>query len=81
MIERLRLNHYSWRTEQTYRDWAWRFGEFLGSKAMDEAGGDDIRRFLTELAVRGRVGKVLMAIMADVPQQRLRAAGVMCKAD
>src|SRR5262245_49680129 len=24
LIERLRLNHYSWRTEQTYREWAWR---------------------------------------------------------
>ncbi len=22
LIERLRLNHYSWRTEQTYREWA-----------------------------------------------------------
>ncbi len=25
LIERLRLNQYSWRTEQTYRDWAWRY--------------------------------------------------------
>jgi integron integrase len=57
MIERLRLNHYSWRTEQTYRDWAWRFDQFLRGKPMAEAGGEDIRQFLTELAVRGRVGK------------------------
>ncbi len=57
MIERLRLNHYAWRTEQTYRDWAWRFERSLGGKSMAEADGEDIRKFLTELAVRGRVGK------------------------
>jgi len=57
MIERLRLNHYSWRTEQTYRDWAWRFAQSLGTRSMLDADGEDIRKFLTELAVRGRVGK------------------------
>ena len=31
LIERLRLNHYSWRTEQTYRDWAWGLDGFVGS--------------------------------------------------
>jgi hypothetical protein len=24
LIERLRIRHYAWRTEQTYREWAWR---------------------------------------------------------
>jgi integron integrase len=57
MIERLRLNHYSWRTEQTYRDWAWRFEHWLRPREMGEAGGEEIRHFLTELAVRGRVAK------------------------
>lgn len=57
MIERLRLNHYSWRTEQTYRDWAWRFEQWLSPRSMGTAGGEEIKQFLTELAVRGRVGK------------------------
>ena len=32
MIERLRLQHYSWRTEQTYRDWARRFANTPATK-------------------------------------------------
>jgi hypothetical protein len=28
LIERLRLKHYSWRTETTYREWAWRLDRF-----------------------------------------------------
>jgi integron integrase len=57
LIERLRLNHYAWRTEQTYREWAWRFSGFVGQKGLAAASGEDIRAFLTDLAVRGRVGK------------------------
>jgi hypothetical protein len=53
MIERLRLNHYSWRTEQTYQDWAWRFKQSLWTKTMAEADGEDIRRLLTELTRQG----------------------------
>ena len=30
MIERLRLKKYSWRTEQTYREWAGRLAVFIG---------------------------------------------------
>ncbi len=56
LIERLRLLHYSWRTEQTYRDWAWRFDKFLAQRGgMAGASGDQVREFLTRLAVRGRV--------------------------
>jgi len=55
LIERLRLNHYSWRTEQTYREWAWRLHNFMGQKGVDEASGDDVKGFLSQLAVKGRV--------------------------
>ena len=56
LIERLRLLHYSWRTEQTYRDWAWRFDHFLAQQGgMAAATGEHVREFLTRLAVRGRV--------------------------
>jgi integron integrase len=55
LIERLRLNHYSWRTEQTYREWAWRLHQFVGKKGAQDATGEDIRNFLTQLAVKGRV--------------------------
>ncbi len=55
LIEKLRLNHYSWRTEQTYREWAWRFVHFLGKRELESATGDDLKGFLSELAVKGRV--------------------------
>jgi integron integrase len=55
LIERMRLLHYSWRTEQTYREWGWRFAHFVGQKGMEAANGDDVRGFLTELAVKWRV--------------------------
>ncbi|HEV2209839.1 MAG TPA: integron integrase [Verrucomicrobiae bacterium] len=55
LIERLRLNHYSWRTEQTYREWAWRLDRFIGRKGAEAATGEDLKEFLTQLAVKGRV--------------------------
>ena len=55
LIERLRLGHYSWRTEQTYREWSWRLERFMGVKGLEEASEEDVKRFLTELAVKGRV--------------------------
>jgi integron integrase len=55
LIERLRLNHYSWRTEQTYREWARRLEQFVRPRGLEAATGEDIKEFLTELAVRGRV--------------------------
>src|SRR5256886_9663075 len=47
MIERLRLQHYSWRTEQTYRDWARRFAAFVKDRELEQAGDEDLKRFLT----------------------------------
>jgi hypothetical protein len=55
LIERLRLGHYSWRTEQTYREWAWRLARFMGQRGLKEATGEEVKAFLTQLAVRGRV--------------------------
>ena len=55
LIERLRLKHYSWRTERTYREWAWRLAHFVGARGLDSATDEDLKGFLSELAVRGRV--------------------------
>jgi integron integrase len=55
LVARLRLRHFSWRTEETYRGWLWRFAQFLGSRPMASAGGAEIRAFLTRLAVEERV--------------------------
>lgn len=55
LVERLRVGHYQWRTETSYREWARRFCAWLGTKTLEEAGDEDIKRFLTELAVTHRL--------------------------
>lgn len=55
LIERLRINHYSWRTERTYREWAWRFDRFLEGRELSKATAEDLKGFLSDLAVKGRV--------------------------
>ena len=35
----------------TYRDWAWRFAVWLGARPLDDATGEDLKRFLSHLAV------------------------------
>ncbi len=51
LVERLRVGQYQWRTEVTYRDWAWRFAIWLGMRPLEEATGQDVKNFLTHLAV------------------------------
>ena len=55
LIERLRIQHYAWRTEKTYREWAWRLAEFIRPRDLETATGEDLKLFLSDLAVRGRV--------------------------
>ena len=55
LIERLRLQHYAWRTEKTYREWAWRLAEFMVPRELELATDEDLKGFLSELAVKGRV--------------------------
>lgn len=55
LISRLRLLHYSWRTEQTYRGWAWKFIRFLGSRPLSAVTGAEVGAFLSRLAVEERV--------------------------
>jgi integron integrase len=55
LIERLRIQHYAWRTEKTYREWAWRLADFMRPRDLESATGEDLKSFLSELAVKGRV--------------------------
>ena len=48
---RLRLKHYSLRTEQAYVAWIRRFILFHGKRHPREMGGDEVERFLSDLAV------------------------------
>jgi integron integrase len=55
LITRLRREGKLWRTEQTYRGWAWRFADFLRPGSPEEAGPEQVKAFLNDLAVRLRV--------------------------
>lgn len=51
----IRVQHYSIRTEQSYVDWAKRFGRFVEAKNPDHVTTEDVARFLTWLAVDRQV--------------------------
>jgi len=52
---RIRLKHYSLRTEQAYLDWIRRFIRFHGRRHPREMGAAEVGAFLTHLAVEGKV--------------------------
>lgn len=52
---KIRLKHYSIRTEQAYTDWIKRFILFFGKKHPRDMGASEIEQFLTHLAVDGKV--------------------------
>lgn len=53
--DRLRLKHYSIRTETQYVQWVGRFILFHGKRHPQEMGAKEVEAFLTHLAVEGRV--------------------------
>jgi len=53
--EVMRFKHYSLRTERTYREWMRRYILFHGKRHPREMGAFEIERFLSDLAVRGKV--------------------------
>jgi integrase len=53
--EAIRVKHYSLRTEQTYIDWIKRFIIFHGKRHPGEMGADEVRDFLSDLAVKQNV--------------------------
>jgi len=52
---KIRLKHYSLRTEQAYVDWIKRFIRHFGKRHPRDLGAADVEAFLTHLAVVGRV--------------------------
>jgi len=51
----LRLKHYSYRTEQTYKDWIKRYILFHGKRHPKDMGVQEIQAFLTHLAIEKNV--------------------------
>lgn len=55
MREKIRLNHYSIRTETQYLQWAKRYILFHHKRHSKEMGGKEVEAFLSYLAVEGNV--------------------------
>jgi integron integrase len=53
--DKIRLKHYSIRTEQAYIDWIKRYVLFHKKRHPLEMGADQVEQFLTHLAVEGKV--------------------------
>lgn len=53
--DRVRLKHYSIRTEQAYLDWIKRFIRHFDKRHPRDMGAVEVEAFLTHLAVEGRV--------------------------
>ncbi len=51
----MRLQHKSLHTEKSYLGWLRRFEGFTKAKALSEVNNDDVTRFLSSLAVEGKV--------------------------
>lgn len=54
LIRAIRLRGFLWRTEETYRGWAWRFARFIAPRTPYAAVEEDVGAFLTSLAVLQR---------------------------
>lgn len=52
---RMRLRHLAHRTEAAYLHWMRRFFAFCGARHPRELGAEEVERFLSSLAVEGRV--------------------------
>jgi len=52
---KIRLKHYSIRTEQAYADWIKRYILHFGKRHPRDLGASEVEQFLTHLAVNGKV--------------------------
>ena len=53
--DKIRLKHYSIRTEQVYSEWVKRFVLFHKKRHPKDMGTGEVEQFLTHLAVVGKV--------------------------
>ena len=72
--DRIRVKHYSYRTEETYVQWIKRFILFHNKRHPREMGSDEVNAFLTHLAVNENVAastqnQALSAILSVISYQ------------
>lgn len=55
MVAEIKVRHYSRKTLKTYANWSRQFQKFLNNKSPQELTGDDVKEYLTHLAVKCHV--------------------------
>jgi len=55
MAGEIKVRHYSRKTLKTYANWSRKFQRFLANKSPQELTGDDVKQYLTHLAVTCKV--------------------------
>jgi len=55
LVRRIRERHLAWKSEKTYRGWCRRFIGTCGGKPVEQLDHGDVRKWLSDLAVKGRV--------------------------
>ena len=55
LVARIREKHLAWKTEKTYRHWAWRLVRFSAPKKAEDLTGAEVHAWLSHLAVAERV--------------------------
>lgn len=68
----LRLRHYAPRTESTYLGWTRRFLEYVGKSGQHVPGAEDVKAYLSYLAVRRKVA-------ASTQNQAFNALLFLCR--
>ncbi len=51
LSDEIKVRHYSPKTYEAYSKWVYRFQKYIKSKVLDDINVDDVKRFLTFLAV------------------------------
>ena len=55
LVAEVKRRNYSPKTATTYRSWVQRFGQYTHFMPVEEVSDEDVKNFLTDLAVEGRV--------------------------
>jgi integron integrase len=61
LVRRIRERNLAWKSEKTYRGWCRRFVAACGSKPLEALDHGDVRRWLSDLAVKERVSAATQA--------------------
>lgn len=61
LVRRIREKHLAWKSEKTYRGWCRRFIAACGSKPVKQLDHEDVRKWLSDLAVKQRVAVATQA--------------------